>query len=183
MAVEPEGPEVIEPRVKAERSLATLLSDLAGETVELFRQELALFKAELQEKLNRAGSGAAALAAAALIAFSAWLFLLLAAVFALAIVVPLWAAALIVGVLVLVIAGVLALYGRNRLRADALTPERTLRSLREDRAWIRERGLRIAGLDSRNQKAPIGTLQLKTNPRRARRAGGGRAISLGRDLR
>lgn len=139
MAVEPDGPEVIEPRVKAERSLATLLSDLASETVELFRQELALFKAELQEKLTKAGVGVAALAAAALIAFSAWLFLLLAAVFALATVVPIWAAALIVGVLALAIAGALALYGKSRLRADALTPERTLRSLREDQAWIKER--------------------------------------------
>ena len=63
MAVDPDEPEVIEPRVKAERSLATLLSDLASETVELFRQELALFKAELSEKLSRAGVGAAALAA------------------------------------------------------------------------------------------------------------------------
>ena len=139
MAVDPDAPEVIEPGVKAERSLSALLSDLAGETVELFRQELALLKAELQEKLSRAGVGAAALAAAALIAFSGWLFLLLAATYALAIVVPPWAAALIVGVLVLAIAGVLALIGKSRLRADALTPERTLRSLREDQAWIKER--------------------------------------------
>jgi uncharacterized membrane protein YqjE len=139
MAVDPDGPEVIEPRVKPERSLAALLSDLASETVELFRQELALFKAELQEKLSKAGVGAAALAAAALIAFSGWLFLLLAAVFGLAVVVPIWAAALIVGAVVLAIAGGLALYGRSRLRADALTPERTLRSLREDQAWIKER--------------------------------------------
>jgi len=139
MAADPGAPEVIEPGVKAERSLSSLLSDLAGETVELLRQELSLFKAELQEKLSRAGGGAAALAAAALIGFSGWLFLLLAAVYALAIVVPPWAAALIVGVLVLAIAGVLALIGRNRMRADALTPERTLRSLREDQAWIKER--------------------------------------------
>jgi len=139
MAVDPDEPEVIEPRVKAERSLATLLSDLASETVELFRQELALFKAELSEKLSRAGVGAAALAAAALIAFSGWLFLLLAAVYALALVLPPWAAALIVGVLVLAIGGVLALVGKNRMRADALAPERTMRSLREDRAWIKER--------------------------------------------
>jgi hypothetical protein len=139
MAVDPDGPEVIEPRVKAERSLSTLLSDLASETVELLRQELALFKAELQEKLSKAGIGAAALAAAALIAFSGWLFLLLAAVFALDLVLPLWAAALIVGVLVVAIAGALALYGKSRLRADALRPERTMRSLREDQAWIKER--------------------------------------------
>ena len=139
MAVDPDGPEVIEPRVKAERSLATLLSDLAGETIELLRQELGLFKAEMQEKLGKAGVGAAALAAAALVAFSGWLFMLLAAVFALDLILPIWAAALIVGALVLAIAGALALYGRSRLRADALTPERTLRSLREDQAWIKER--------------------------------------------
>jgi hypothetical protein len=139
MAVDPDGPEVIEPRVKAERSLSTLLSDLASETVELLRQELALFKAELQEKLSKAGIGAAAIAAAALIAFSGWLFLLLAAVFALDLVLPIWAAALVVGALVVAIAGALALYGKSRLRADALTPERTMRSLREDQAWIKER--------------------------------------------
>jgi len=139
MAVEPDAPDVIEPGVKAERSISRLLSDLAGETAELFRQELTLFKAELQEKLSRAGIGAAALAAGALIAFSGWFFLLLAAVFALMIVVPAWAAALIVGVLVVAIGGVLALIGKGRMRADALTPERTLRALREDQAWIKER--------------------------------------------
>jgi hypothetical protein len=139
MAIDRDGPEVIEPRVKAERSLATLLSDVAGETVELVRQELALFKAELQEKLSKAGIGAALVGAGALIAYSGWLFLLLAAVYALALVVPAWAAALIVGAFVLGIGGVLALIGKSRLRADALTPERSMRSLREDQAWIKER--------------------------------------------
>jgi hypothetical protein len=139
MAIDRDGPEVIEPRVKAERSLATLLSDVAGETVELVRQELALFKAELQEKLSKAGIGAALVGAGALIAYSGWLFLLLAAVYALALVVPAWAAALIIGALVLGIGGALALIGKSRMRADALTPERSMRSLREDQAWIKER--------------------------------------------
>jgi uncharacterized membrane protein YqjE len=139
MAVDPNGPEVIEPRVKPERSLGTLLSDITGETVELVRQELSLFKAELQEKASRAGIGAALLAAGALVVYSGWLFLLLAAVYALTLVVPPWAAALIVGVLVLGIGGALALIGKNRMRADALAPERTMRSLREDQAWIKER--------------------------------------------
>jgi len=139
MAVDTDGPEVIEPRVKPERSIATLLSDVAGESVELLRQELGLFKAEMQEKLSRAGISAALLGAGALVAYSGWLFLLLAAVYALALVLPPWAAALIVGVLVLAIGGVLALVGKNRMRADALAPERTMRSLSEDRAWIKER--------------------------------------------
>jgi hypothetical protein len=139
MALHPDDPEVIEPRVKAERSLTTLLSDVAGETVELVRQELAMFKTELQEKLGRAGIGAALLGAGALVAYSGWLFLLLAAVFALALVLPVWAAALIVGALVIGIGAVLALVGKSRMRADALAPERTMRSLREDHAWIKER--------------------------------------------
>jgi uncharacterized membrane protein YqjE len=139
MAIDRDGPEVIEPRVKAERSLGTLLSDVAGETVELVRQELSLFKAELQEKLSKAGIGAALVGAGALIAYSGWLFLLLAAVYALALVVPAWAAALIIGALVLGIGGALALIGKSRMRADALTPERSMRSLREDQAWIKER--------------------------------------------
>jgi len=139
MTVDLDDPEVIEPRVKPERSLGTLLSDITGETVELVRQELALFKTELQEKLTTAGIGAALLGAGALVAYSGWVFLLLAAVFALALVLPAWAAALIVGVLVVAIGGVLALVGKSRMRADALAPERTMRSLREDQAWIKER--------------------------------------------
>jgi uncharacterized membrane protein YqjE len=139
MALHPDDPEVIEPRVKAERSLTTLLSDVAGETVELVRQELAMFKVELQEKLSTAGIGAALLGAGALVAYSGWVFLLLAAVFALALVLPAWAAALIVGALVVGIGAVLALIGKSRMRADALAPERTMRSLREDQAWIKER--------------------------------------------
>jgi Putative Actinobacterial Holin-X, holin superfamily III len=139
MAVDRDGPEVIEPRIKAERSLATLLADVAGETVELVRQELALFKAELQQKLSRAGTGAALVGVGALIAYSGWLFLLLAAVFALTLVVPAWAAALIVGVLVVGIGGVLALVGKSRMRADALATGRTMQSLREDAAWLKKR--------------------------------------------
>lgn len=98
-----------------------------------------MFKVELQEKLGRAGIGAALLGAGALVAYSGWMFLLLAAVFALALIVPAWAAALIVGALVVGLGVVLALVGKSRMRADALTPERAMRSLREDQAWIKER--------------------------------------------
>jgi hypothetical protein len=134
-----DSPEVLGVRPKTERSIATLLSDLAGETILLLRQELALLKAELHEKFNRIGQGAGALGAGALLAFSGWLVLLAAAVLGLATVVPAWLAALIVALLVLAIGVGLLLFGKNRFDAQALTPERSLRSLREDEAWIRER--------------------------------------------
>jgi hypothetical protein len=132
------GPDVEEPHARTGRPVAALLSDLAGETSTLVRQEIALFKAELSEKLTRMGVGAAALAAGGVIAFSAWLALLAAAILGLSHVLAPWLSALIVGVLVLAIGAGLAVFGKSRLNADALVPRRTLNSLREDEAWIRD---------------------------------------------
>ena len=124
-------------RPKADRSVAALLADLANQTNLLFRQEVALFKAEMRQKLGRLGRGVIAIVMAGLIAFSGWLALLAAAVLGLANVVAPWLAALIVGVLMLAIGGGLFYIGRRRLDADALIPRRTLSSLREDEAWIK----------------------------------------------
>jgi Putative Actinobacterial Holin-X, holin superfamily III len=132
------GPDVEEPRPRSGRPVAALLSDLAGETSTLVRQEIALFKAELNEKLGRIGVGAGALAAGGVIAFSGWLALLAAAIIGLSYVLAPWLSALIVGVVVIALGVGLALFGKSRLRADALVPRRTLNSLREDETWIRD---------------------------------------------
>lgn len=139
MAVDPDGPDVFEPRVKADRSITALLSDLASETVLLVRQELALFKAELQEKFGRIGQGATALGIGVFIALSGWGVLLAAAVLGLATVLPAWLAALIIAIIALAIGVVLILVGKSRFDTDSLMPRRSLRSLREDEAWLRER--------------------------------------------
>ncbi len=136
---DPDGPEVIEPRPKAERSIASLLSDLASDTILLFRQEIELLKAELREKIGKLGQGAAALVTGALIAFSGWLVLLASAVLGLATIVRPWLAALIVAVIVLALGVALLWFGKSRLDSQQLIPKRTLRSLREDEAWLRER--------------------------------------------
>jgi hypothetical protein len=132
------GPDVDEPRGRSGRPIAALLSDLAGETSTLVRQEIALFKAELNEKLGRMGVGAGALAAGGVIAFSGWLALVAAAILGLSHVLAPWLSALIVGILVIALGAGLALFGKSRLKADALVPRRTLNSLREDEAWIRD---------------------------------------------
>jgi len=136
---DPDGPEVIEPRPKSERSIASLLSDLASETVLLFRQEIALLKAELHEKFSQMGQGAGALGAGALVAFSGWLVMLAAAVLGLATVVRPWLAALIVAIVVLGLGVALLLFGKSRFDSNTLMPKRTIRSLREDEAWLKER--------------------------------------------
>lgn len=139
MAADPDDPEVIGPRPKADRSIAALLSDLAGETIALLRQELAVLTAELREKIGHATRGATALGAGALIAFSGWLVLLAAAVLGLAEAVPPWLSALIVGILVLALGGALLWFGKRRLAAKSLAFSRTLHALREDEAWLKER--------------------------------------------
>src|SRR5437764_2952572 len=132
------GPEVEEPGGRFGRPVTALLSDLAGETSTLVRQEIALFKAELSEKLSRMGLGAAALVAGGVLAFSGWFALLAAAILGLNYVLAPWLSALIVGVVVIALGAGLALFGKSRLKADALVPHRTLNSLREDQAWIRD---------------------------------------------
>jgi hypothetical protein len=131
-------PDVEEPRRRFGRPVAALLSDLAGETSTLVRQEIALLKAELSEKLTGMGVGAAALAAGGVIAFSGWLALVAAAIIGLSYVLAPWLSALIIGAVVMALGAGLALFGKSRLKADALVPHRTLNSLREDEAWIRD---------------------------------------------
>jgi F0F1-type ATP synthase assembly protein I len=68
-----------------------------------------------------------------------WLALFAAAIIALAIVWPPWAATLVLGALALVIAGLLVYFGIRRMQAQSLTPQHTLNTLREDGVWIKER--------------------------------------------
>ena len=50
-----------------------------------------------------------------------------------------WLAALIIGVGVLALGLILIFIGKRRLSADSLVPQRTLRTLRDDGIWLRER--------------------------------------------
>jgi hypothetical protein len=126
-------------RSKSDRSIGALFADLADQISSLVRQEVALFKAELLEKLGLIGRGVGAIAIGALIAFSGWLALVAAAVLGLAIVLAPWLSALIVGLALLGAGAALLYFGRSRLDAEALAMRRTLKSLREDEAWVRER--------------------------------------------
>lgn len=121
----------------ADRPIAGLFAELARETTNLARTEIELAKAELTEKAGQAASGVVWLAAGGLIAFAGFLALLAAAVLGLANVLAPWLAALIVGVVVLAVGGMLVLMGRGRLRPENLQPQRTMETLRDDKRWAR----------------------------------------------
>jgi hypothetical protein len=137
MAIDTNGSRAGDPLAKPDRSITALLADLADETVLLLRRELTLLKCELREALGRIAQGTTLLAIGGLLAFSGWLVMLAAAILGLSTVVPAWLAALIVGAAVLVSAGVLLYLGKTRFDGQSLVPRRTLRTLRDDEAWLR----------------------------------------------
>jgi fatty acid desaturase len=133
------APEDASYRPRLDRSIGRLFAELTEDLRRLFRLEVELFRRELAEKLGRLSRGLIAVAVGGLLAFSAWLVLLAAAVLGLSTVLHPWLAALIVGVGVLLVAGVLLYLGKRWLDAQKLVPRRTLNTLREDGAWIKER--------------------------------------------
>jgi uncharacterized membrane protein YqjE len=121
------------------RSLSQLIVDLQSESSTLVRDEVALVRAEIDEKVSQALNGAISLLMGALVAFSA-LIILLIAISELLVTFDIvrWLAYLIVGGVVLIIGVIMLMMGKSRLSATNLTPQRTTQSLRRDKDMVRE---------------------------------------------
>lgn len=102
-------------------STGELVTRLAGQVSELVRGELELARTELANKGKRAGAGAGLAGAGGVVALYGGGALVAAAVAGVATVLDVWLAALVVGIVLLVVAGVLALLGRTQIR-KALPP-------------------------------------------------------------
>ena len=120
----------------AEPSLLGLLRQLTREVQVLFTKELALAKVELNASLQATKAGIAAVAGGAVVLLAGFLMLLLSAVFGLSTVMPPWLAALIVGVVVILLGLVMLKIGQRQFTPSQLTPERTLDSLQKDKEAV-----------------------------------------------
>ena len=123
-----------------DQSVKSLLAELVNNVSRLVRQELQLVQVETSEKTSQALEGVFVIIGGLLLAFAALLILLQAVVVGLANFVEPWLASLIVGVVVAVIAFVLIKYGQNSLKVGSLTPDRTLRVMRDQKDMVMERG-------------------------------------------
>lgn len=127
----------------AEEPVTELVKQASEQISQLVREEVRLAGAELAAKGKRAGIGAGLFGGAGSLAFYGVAALLAAAVLALALVLPAWAAALIVGVGLLVLAAIIALSAKRQInRASPPVPEQTTASLKADIAEIKERAKR-----------------------------------------
>jgi hypothetical protein len=115
-----------------------LVKQLAEETATLVRQEIALARAEVTTKSRRAGIGLGELGGAGLAALFALGALTTCFIAALDLLLPLWAAALVVAVVYGAVAAGLALTGRRQLQENVPpTPERTGKSMKENVEWAK----------------------------------------------
>ena len=120
-----------------DRSMAEVLQDIVGNIQEIVRSEVRLAKAEVRDEAAKAKIAGILVGGGAAGAFFAAFFLLLMIVYALTRVVPDWAAALIVSVLMAIIAGSMLSMGLKRFREVHPTPERTVESVKENVEWLK----------------------------------------------
>ncbi|WP_079317580.1 phage holin family protein [Microbispora sp. GKU 823] len=104
---------------KESPSTGELVRRLSEDVSRLIRDELRLARLEMTRKGKRAGMGAGLLGAAGLIAFYGGGALVATAILALALVLPAWASALIIGAALLALAGLIALVGKEQVSRAA----------------------------------------------------------------
>ncbi|GAA2294695.1 phage holin family protein [Streptomyces kunmingensis] len=123
----------------AEEPVGELVQRASQQLTELVRGEMRLAQAEMKEKGKRYGKGGGLFGGAGLVGFLALQALVATAIAALAVPLPVWAAALIVTVVLGLVAAVLALTGKKEVgQAAPPTPEQTIDSVKADVAEIKE---------------------------------------------
>jgi hypothetical protein len=104
----------------------------------LMSKEFALARSEASETTTQVTQSMVSFGVAVVVSISGFTILLTAAVLGLNYVLWPWLSALIIGVLFCGIGLILMLVGRNRLKAQNLAPDRTVRSLERDRDLAKE---------------------------------------------
>lgn len=110
-------------------SVGDLIGNVTRDLSTLLRQELALAQAELKQEATKTAKGGGAMAGAAVAAFFVLMFLSIALWAGLSNVMDAGWAGLVVAVIWAVVAAVLFVTGRARLRQVRPTPERTVETL------------------------------------------------------
>jgi len=122
-----------------ERSVGELLQELAGESSQLARQEIALARAELKRSLSGVGRDAGAIAMSAGMAVIGGITVLAFLIAALGDLLDnYWLAALIVGVLLAGVGAFLAMRAVRDLRTVGFAPKETIETLRTTGEWAAE---------------------------------------------
>jgi uncharacterized membrane protein YqjE len=122
----------------ADKSTAQLVHDLTEQVRHLVQTEVTLAAHELKSKAKHAGLGAAIAGAGGVFAFYGGATAVTTVVLLLALVLPAWAAALIVTGALFLVAGIAVLIARKQLQQGKPMPSPAAESVKEDVQVIKE---------------------------------------------
>ncbi|WP_333773472.1 phage holin family protein [Streptomyces sp. IBSBF 3136] len=136
---QPHDPSRPAPQAQAQEPVSELVQRASQQLSELVRGELRLAQAEMKEKGKRYGKGGGLFGGAGLVGFLMLQALVATVIAALAVVLPVWAAALIVTAVLGVVAAVMALTGKKEVsQAAPPAPAETIENVKADVAEIKE---------------------------------------------
>jgi len=124
--------------VAEDRSVSNVLQDILRNLQDMVRFEIRLAKTEVREEVREAVTSSIWIAAGTVGAVSAWIFLLWTLAYALATRMPMWAATLVIAVVMTAAATMLIIGGVQRARRIQPIPERTVESVKENLEWIKQ---------------------------------------------
>ena len=121
-----------------ERSVSDVFQDILRNLQEMVRSEIRLAKVEIRGEVKQAVSSGVWIAAGGVAATSAWIFLLWTLAYALATRMSMWAATLLVAVVMAAAAVALIMSGIRRAKRIRPIPERTVESVKENLEWMKQ---------------------------------------------
>jgi hypothetical protein len=124
--------------VTGDRSVSDVLQDILRNVQDMLRSEVRLAKAEIRLEATQAASSALWVTFGVVGVLSGWMFFLWTAAYALAAVVPMWAATLLIAAAMAGAGSVLIAAGLRRFTRITAMPERTIESLKENFEWMKQ---------------------------------------------
>jgi uncharacterized membrane protein YqjE len=119
------------------RSISDVLQDIVGNIQDIVRSEVRLAKSELRDESVKVKAAAPLLVVGAVGGLLAAFFLAWAGFYALSLVLPMWAAALIVAGVLALIGGLTASAGVKALK-KVHPPQHTIASVKENVQWAKQ---------------------------------------------
>lgn len=121
-----------EGKTQSDASIGELMAQLSSQVSRLVRDEMRLAEKEIRQSAKHAGLGAGLFGAAGLLAFFGLASLISATIAAVALALPVWAAALIVGAALLGAAGMAALVSKSQAKDAAPPAPYTVANVKQD---------------------------------------------------
>jgi uncharacterized membrane protein YqjE len=124
--------------VATERPFTAVLQDILSNVQEIIRAEVRLAKVEIREEASKAFSSMVWVLVGAVCAAFAVTFLLWTIVYAVGLVWPMWAATLVVAAVLGMAGAVILSSGVRQMKHVSPTPERTVETIKENVAWVKQ---------------------------------------------